>query len=246
MAIKGKRKSQSRGSQARRRPASAPRPSVAARHRVPWYRTQQGQALAVGLTALLVGLVWWAVARAQDEAAALERAQDALETFSGEVRAVTQTVRPAALGMSQAPTEAGGDALETLPDEARSWIGTLRAAGDEIGGVRPAPAAAGAYGMFSHSITLYMSAARTFALAADAPEAVAAGVLERAADQRDAAGSAWVLATQELDRARARVELEGAGIAFPGAPGAPATLPTSPPPEGNGGNGTGGGGDGNG
>lgn len=241
MAIKGKRKSQARGSQARRRPAGAPRASFAGRHRVPWYRTERGRVWAAAAAALIVGLVWWAIARAQGQAADLERAQEALESFSGEVRAVAQTLRPAAVGMAQAPTEADGDALATLPEEARSWMRSLRAGRDALGRVRPTPAEAGAYGLFSQSITLYTSAARTFALAGEAPEGLAPRVLERAAEQRDTAGAAWVLATQELDRERARVQLGAAGIAFPGAPGTP-PLPGGGGGQGEGTGGTGGGG----
>ena len=42
MAIKGKKKSQSRGSQGVRRPAAAPRPTVSARRKTSWWRTRDG------------------------------------------------------------------------------------------------------------------------------------------------------------------------------------------------------------
>ena len=246
MAIKGKRKTGSRGSQARRRPAGAPRPSLPARERVPWHRTERGRVgLALGLLVAVVA-VWSLVARSQEEGAERARAQDALEGYAGEIRTVAGEVQPGAGGMAQASPDTTGAALRALAGQAGSWTTSLRRAERELGQVRPPLAGATAHGLFSQSISLYISAAKTFATAADAPADLATRLLQRAVDQRDAAGTAWILGTQELDRELGRAELPPSGVAFPGAPvpGAGADLPEEPAAggagDGDGGNGGGG------
>ncbi|MFN2389188.1 MAG: hypothetical protein ABR575_06220, partial [Actinomycetota bacterium] len=59
MAIKGKKKSQSRGSQGQRRPAAAPRPTYAPRRATRWYQTPAGRLAAITLGLLLLGTVFY-------------------------------------------------------------------------------------------------------------------------------------------------------------------------------------------
>ena len=67
MAIKGKKKSQSRGSQGQRRPAAAPRPVYTGRRHTPWYKTTEGRLIGGMLIAVVVGVKIWLVADAQNE-----------------------------------------------------------------------------------------------------------------------------------------------------------------------------------
>ncbi|MDQ3957514.1 MAG: hypothetical protein M3273_04245, partial [Actinomycetota bacterium] len=61
MAIKGKKKSQSRGSQGLRRPAAAPRPVYTGRRHTPWYKTTEGRLIGGILAAALIGIAIWLV-----------------------------------------------------------------------------------------------------------------------------------------------------------------------------------------
>ncbi|MFN2491248.1 MAG: hypothetical protein ABR529_16275 [Actinomycetota bacterium] len=232
MAIKGKKKSQTRGSQARRRPASAPRPIVAAR-RTPWYRTERGRVVLIGLAVAIVALVWWAVAGARSRAADLERRRDVIESYSDRVRALLQGVRPAAQGMSQTPTKLEGQGPGPLGKSAQTWIEDLRVAETQAVGIFPAPAVSDAHELFARSVSLLLGAAETYALVPDAPKDLRTRLLERAAQQRDGAVGVWVTATRVLDAERAVVELLPSGLGAP-ATGPAAGRPSLPAPPGDG------------
>jgi hypothetical protein len=211
MAIKGKKKQQARGSQARRRPAASPRPVVAAR-RLPWYRTDRGRLLAAVAAAVVLGVAWWAIAGARAEQAQRARRQSAIEDYTGRVQALLQTVRPAAEGMAQAADDKG------LARQARSWIESLRSGRAQAAGHRVAVEAAPADRLYGEAIDVYRDAAETYRLVPAAPEALQAKLLERASAQRDHAGVVWATATQVLDAERARLELGPSGLAAPATP----------------------------
>ena len=80
MAIKGKKKSQSRGSQGVRRPAAAPRPTVSARRKTSWWRTRDGLLIGGIFLVVAIGVVVWLVISAQDRAEQREQEQATLET----------------------------------------------------------------------------------------------------------------------------------------------------------------------
>jgi hypothetical protein len=230
MAIKGKKKSQSRGSHARRRPASAPRPLVGPR-REPWYRTQRGRAIAAVVLVIVVGVAWWAIARAQERAADLELNQAVLEEYTGELRALLQTVRPAAQGMNAAVGPGGVDAIG---DEVPAWTATLRRARTEARATFAAPVVAEVHALVSQSIDLYRAAASTYELVPDAPKQLQDRLIARASAQRDSAASIWVAAVAVLDRERAREELDPSGLAAPSTPPPGVQAPSSPPADGAG------------
>jgi hypothetical protein len=212
MAIKGKKKQQARGSQARRRPAASPRPALPAR-RLPWYRTDRGRLLAAVAAAVLLGVAWWAIADARAKQAQRERRQSAIEDYTGRVRALLQTVRPAAEGMARAPT-----GKPALGRQARSWIESFRSARAQAAGHRVAVEAAPADRLYGEAIGVYRDAAETYRLVPAAPKPLQAKLLERASAQRDHAGVVWATATQILDAERARLELGPSGLAAPAAP----------------------------
>ncbi|CAN5528983.1 hypothetical protein BH24ACT26_BH24ACT26_09290 [soil metagenome] len=229
MAIKGKKKSQSRGSQARRRPAAAPRP-VAVSRRTPWYRTDRGRAIAAAIAALVIAVVWWAVARDRASAEDLERRQGTIESYTDRARALLQAVRPAAQEMSRAPTGANAKGVTELAGSVPSWKETLTDAGTEASELFAAPAVANVNGLLSQSVGLYLAAAKTYGLVERADERLQADLLARAAEQRDAASGVWLTATGVLDAERSRVELGRSGLGLPSTapPGAQPALPGSP------------------
>ena len=217
MAIKGKKKSQTRGSHARRRPASAPR-SMAAAPRRRWYETDRGRTVAAVVVALVVVAAWVAVTRAQSRAEDLERVQAAVDSYTDEVRGVLQTVRAPAQDMAEIPSEADPRTLERVADEVPSWLEALTRARAAAGRLAPTPATANANRLFVQSIDLYLAAAETYALVGEVDREFAGDVLTRAAEQRDAAANVWSSATTAVDTERARIDLGASGLGVPSAP----------------------------
>src|SRR5918999_4928212 len=138
MAIKGKKKSQSRGSQARRRPAAAPRAIAAGRRKPPWYRTPQGRAGIIALLIVVAAVITGFVLNARSDSAKLADRQDAMEEYTGSVRAVLQTLTPAAFDMLSTPANAGDFAgLSRLPRRAKEWSETINSAIDQLIALQP-------------------------------------------------------------------------------------------------------------
>jgi hypothetical protein len=232
MALKGKKKSQSRGSQGRRRPAAAPRPAVAPRAPRRWYRTTTGRVVAAIVAVALVGGIVAAVVGARSGAGDLERRQSSLRTFTGEVRVVLQELKVAAGAMSDAPVTAEGARLDELRQNARVWVRTIQAAEGRLVGIAPARGAEIAQRLFAQSTQLYASAANTYGLVDRAGAAVSDDLLRRAAEQRDQASGIWQTATEVLDAERRAVDLGPSALSPPSVPGAVA--PPPPPDEGEG------------
>ena len=222
MAIKGKKKS--RGSQAKRRPAAAPRPTVTARRREPWYRTTRGRLIAGAVLAVIAGLVIWTVMAAQSRSDELAQEQDQLVDYTSEVRSILQIVRPPAGEMTQAPTSVT-EGLGSLDKDVVGWLAQLTNAQQQIQGVSAPAGQESVNAAFLQAINTYASAARTYELAQQVDGKVVDEVLQRAGEQRDQAGSQWQLATDLLDKARADAEMSASGIAVP-AEAVPGTAPS--------------------
>jgi hypothetical protein len=243
MALKGKRKSQSRGSQGRRRPAGAPRPVVSPRGPRRWYRSPAGRAVAAIIAVALLGGVVAAVVGARSGAAELEQRQDALRSFTGEVRVALQSIRVATGDMSEAPVTASDPrALEGLRASAEGWARTLQEAQGNLVGLTPAPGANSAQRLFVQSTQLYAGAAKTYALVPRIEGDLRDGLLTRAAEQRDLAAGIWEEATRLLDLERNEADLGPSALSSPSVPAAaaPPTTPGGGQDGGGGGQGSGG------
>ena len=228
MPVKGKKKAQARGSQGRRRPAQAPRPVLAPRKPPAWYRTWPGRAVLGIVIVALVGGTFAAIASTRGDDGADARA-DALDRYSGEVRGVLQSLRPAASDMTTAPTSVSEpDARQALGERAASWKSTIDGAHTKLSRVLSPAAAQSAHGLFLQSAQIYLAAAKTYALAAEVEGVVADRVMARAAEQRDQAGVLWQSATLLLDEQRAEADLEASGLT-------PPSLPPAQPQDGTGG-----------
>src|SRR5688572_27206404 len=86
MAIKGKNKSKSRSNAPRKTSAAparrpAPNPAIA----VPWYKTMRGQLSVIIVLLAIIGVVMWWVSMSSADSAKLEKRQDALVQYTGEV-----------------------------------------------------------------------------------------------------------------------------------------------------------------
>ena len=252
MAIKGKKKSQSRGSQARRRPAAAPRAIATSRRRTAWYKTPQGRVGIIVFLLVVAGVITGFVLHAHSNSEKLADRQDAMERYTGSVRAVLQTMTPAASEMVAAPTSADdGATIVPLAKNAKEWQDTLNAAIDQAGTLRPPPAAASADSIFQQSAGLYLTAAQLYELVPDEPDETRGQLLASATTVRDQANQLWANAISLLDDVRDGLDMRGSGLRSPAT--APPSGQTTPAPvetntsgggNGNGGNGNGGNGGG--
>ncbi len=212
MAIKGKKKS--RGSQARRRPSTAPRPVPAARRKDPWYRTTTGRLIAGSILAVIAGLVIWAVMAAQSRSEDLAAEQDRLVDYTSEIRSILQLVRVPASEMTQAPTSAE-DGIGSLEKDVVTWLSALTNAQQQIQGVAAPPGMDSINAAFLQSINTYAGAGRTYELALKVDGDVVEEVLARASEQREQAGSQWQLATDLLDEERADADMSASDLPVP-------------------------------
>jgi hypothetical protein len=231
MAIKGKKKSQSRGSQARRRPAAAPRAIAAGRRRTAWYKTPQGRAALIVALLVVAGVVTGLVLKAKSNSTKLADRQNAIERYTGSVRSVLQTITPAASEMVAAPTDPDdAAALDDLKKQSKSWVDTLDTATKDVSVLRPPPAALDAQTIFNQSVVVYRMAAQQYGLVPDANDKIRADLLIAAAGLRDEANSLWTNATTILDEARQELELSASGLRSPGTapPGGQTTTAPTP------------------
>lgn len=244
MAIKGKKKSQNRGSQARRRPAPAPRPVVASRTKRAWYRSQTGIALLGILAIIAIGVTVVLIQNTQEAAAELDKRQEALDSYTNEIKTVLQTLRPAAGAMAAAPPALEDDKQATeLEDSAAGWSKAIEQAQTSFAEVAPPgpllelePSVQNINNLYAQSIGIYLSAARTYELAATTDPKSQADALAAATTQRGQASAVWTEATALLDKRRAGADIDPSGLTAPdaaapsGAP--PGDLPTGFPTEG--------------
>ena len=231
MALKGKGKSSKRGSQGRRRPATAPRPAVApAGRKLPWYHTNGGRlALGVGI-ALVVGLIWWLIASNQAEQEKLETRQDALEEYTDQLQTLTQGLAQPGSEMAAVAPDPDEAAIADLTQSAESWSKAfVDAQGTLLQVVPPSAALQRVNGLFGQALQQFDSAAQTYLLVPDADGKLQTDLLARAAAQRDQATSLWTQAVAFVDAQLASADMDPSGLTPPTA-GTP--QPTSlPSPE---------------
>ena len=241
MAIKGKKKSQKRGGQPRR-PSAPPRPLLQPKHRPRWYRTPLGLAVSSLVAIVVIGLVVYAVQNAGSNARALERRQEDIEKYTGELRAVLQRIRAPVGAMAAAPpTLADEKAAAALEKNASDWAKSLQEVQASFAATPPGDALTSANTVYLQALAGYLTAAKTYELAAGEiePGAAAKGqqeLLSLALQQRTSASALWTEATVILDRQRTAADLELSGLRapdaaaagaqpVPGAPGLPPGLP---------------------
>jgi hypothetical protein len=229
MAIKGKKKSQSRGSQARRRPAAAPRAIASARRGPPWYKTPQGRAAIIVFLLIVAGVVTGFVLHARSNSAKLADRQDALDRYTGAVRAVLQSTTPAASEMASAPADANDFAgLAGLLKQAKDWQDTLDAAAQEAATLRPPGSALQANALFQQSVQLYTVAAQQYEILPDQPDKLRPKLLAATTTVRDQAGQLWANAVSILDDLRNELGMRPSGLRSP-AIAPPSGQPTPVP-----------------
>ena len=232
MAIKGKKKSQSRGSQARRRPAAPPRPTVSPRNKLPWYRNPKVIAALGTLGIILIGILVWTIQSNAEEQDRLEKRQEALDGYTDRIRSVVQTLRAPAQAMAAAPpTLADQEGADLLAEDAAGWVKEFEDAQVDFGKIVPEQQGSipSAHNLYNQSIQIYLSAAKTLQLAAGSEGETQTQALSIATTQRAEATAVWAEATALLDKDRDAAELDPSGVTPPETPAGGTAPGTSPP-----------------
>jgi hypothetical protein len=220
MAIKGKKKQQKRGSQARRRPAVAPRASASRQVHVPWYRTPGGRVGAAVLVVVLIaafgGLIAAVVNKSGGDSTSAA-SETELREYTQQVEALLSQITPHVAAMGAFSPDPDEKELKQLEDEALSWKNGLRLAQNGSGELlKPPSDLAGLNTLFVASIQEYLSAVDAYELAvATQDDDVRRGVIDLAIDSRNRATSIWTTGIQILDQARDDVGLGASGIQNP-------------------------------
>ena len=225
MALKGKKKSKVRGSQARRRPAAAPRPTYKGGHeRRRWYQTTQGLVFAFLIAMAAIIFVWWFVANSRSDARELETRQEALKTYTNDLRATID-----ALGKTTG--ELGGAATlsdEELLDKAKEWKQSLTAVQSDLAAKIPPEGLEPVGGLFSQSVLLYGQSAELYEMLPDLEGAAREKISAKATATLSAASSIFASAIQLVDGEREDAELPPSGLSVPPStptdPGASETI----------------------
>ena len=245
MALKGKKKKGRRGSQARRRPASAPRPTAVARRR-PWYQTTRGRTWGSIAALAVIGLIAWAVTNQSSEASRLEERQEALDTYTGQVRTVLQTLTPPVGEMAGASTIPP----EELAATAKAWDKGFSGAQKALSQANPPTDVQPVNALLLRSILMYVQAADTYELVPELEGDAREKLLSQAGVQVQNADAVFASAVAVLDQARLDADLSASNLESPSTSAPPAGPETTPGTEtqtdtetigGGGGGGSGGG-----
>lgn len=218
MAIKGKKKSKSRPSSARRRPtAPSGRPPVAAVKAPPFHRTMGGQLTLILLALAIIGFVMWRVSENRSESQVREARQTELRDFTTEVSDLVATVQePVRAMLGAAFNTANPEAIEALNEDPTGWIEDIEAAGARAQTLAAPPDLAPVTQILQQSFLLYLSAAKTYALVpGEDNNKRQQELIQRSTEQRDQAGRLMTAALGMLDQARDEAELNPAGIQAP-------------------------------
>jgi hypothetical protein len=152
------------------------------------------------------------VSRSNDDDAALERRQDRIEAFTGEVLALLQKVSPPASEMVAATQNS-----KSLKKDARRWDRLLAQVQQEATAtVQSAPPELDAANrLIFQAILQYVAAAKTYQLVPRSDGGLRADIHERAAAQVAAADGTWTAGVAVLDEKRTDAKLDPSAIRAP-------------------------------
>ena len=213
MALKGKKKSRVRGSQARKRPAAAPRPSYGTREKPRWYQTTQGLVIGFLVTAALIIFVWWFVADSRNESQAREATREQLQTFSSDLRGLFQNLAPIASELEGAGTLE----IKDVPATTKELKNQLADVQTTVSQVAPPEDLTAATALLSQAMLLYAQSIEQFELLPDLEGATRDEVSAKATASYQAANNIFVAVIELLDKERSEVDLAPSGLASPGS-----------------------------
>ncbi|MDQ4024898.1 MAG: hypothetical protein M3217_05325, partial [Actinomycetota bacterium] len=223
MAIKGKKKSQTRGSQGQRRPAAAPRPVYTGRKHTPWYKKTEGRLIGGMIVAVIVGVSIWAIADAQNRSKERTQPRESLESYVQSVRAFATTIGPVAEEMSL--VSAAEPDFKALAEDSAKWTEDLTAAQAQVATLQAPDGAEVANDLFLQSLASYAAAARTFESVGEAEGDLRTELLAQATGEVEQAATLFGLGVDALDEELIEVDGELSNLTVPQGP-----APMQPPP----------------
>lgn len=223
MALKGKKKSRARGSQARRRPAAAPRPSYGGNKKARWYQTTAGLVIGFLIAATVIVFVWWWVADSRSDAQALETRQADLQSYTSNLRAVMQTLTPLASELGTAATLKDDE----LPKKAKEWKNQLAEVQTTLSTAVPPPELAPLSGLLAQSLSLYGQSIEQYELLPDLEGKTRDEISAKATASLSAGNTILTAVIQLLDAERQDADLSVSELTVPGAQ-EEITTPTEP------------------
>jgi hypothetical protein len=223
MALKGKKKSRVRGSQARRRPAAAPRPTYGGREKPRWYQTTAGMVIGFLVIASLIIFVWWFVADTRSESQALEDEQAALQTFTSDLRATITDLTPLTAELATAGSLKDGQ----LADKTEEWNEQLGEVQTALAQLAPPQDLASLTGVLSQSMVLYGQSIENYDSLPNLEGRARQTMSTAALSSFNAANNLFGVVIELLDQARSDAELSSSGLTPPSAEPAPVEEPAS-------------------
>lgn len=217
MALKGKKKSRSRGSQARRKPAAAPRPAYGAKAKPPWYKTTAGMVIAFVVLASLAIFILWFTADQRSEEQALETQKEELDTFTGQLRGLVQSLTPVATDLSTASELEDAE----LEKQVESWKNQLSETQTTAAQLLPPSGLEVVNGLLTQSILLYVQSAEQYELLPSLEGKTREQVAAKAGASFSSANSIFASIIELLDAQRAEVEMNESGLSTPATGAAP-------------------------
>jgi hypothetical protein len=215
MAIKGKKKQQRRGSQARRRPAVAPRGPAARATHVPWHGTPGGRVAAAIIVVILIAAIGGTIAAVSSNNRAEQDRAAVLDAYTGQVRTLLQEVSGPATQMAAFPAEPSAQELKALPDLVVRWRNGLRSAQNGADLLQPPDRLRQVNVLFVESIVEYLSTVETYEVASTVEGNARQRILDTAVDDRNRATALWTTAVALLDQERDESGLSASNIGSP-------------------------------
>lgn len=244
MAIKGKKKSGSRGSQARRRPAAAPRPAPAAtRRKPPWYETAAGRVIAAVLVVLVIAGIGTIVGINRSNANEEKQRRERVENYENELTSISQSASTAIGQMAAISPAATPEQLETLEKDAQEWATEIETAATRAVAATPPEDVSNIHPHFQQAFNIYLTSARLLGDAAGAEGKAQADLLTRATEVRAHADGTFINAVAQLDDVLIDLGGDPSGLQPPSAAAAPPAGATEIPVDPGEGEGAGGQGD---
>lgn len=225
----------------------APRPTTGRTQKPPWYKTTAGQTIAAISVLVLLVVILVMVNNARQEAQEKERAQETLENYTEQIKALQTRISEPATEMAAVVTTPSED----LAADAKEWTTVFTAAQAETAQFFAPEEATASGQLFTQSINLFKAAAETLAVAADLEGEQQQQLISAASTEVQSAAGVWDAAVSVLDEARDEVDLGASGISSPISMTPPtepsvetpdsssATIPVTPPAGGGGGDGGG-------
>ena len=213
MALKGKKKSRDRGSQARRRPAAAPRPSYGAGQKARWYQTTAGLVIGFLIAATVIIFLWWLIADSRSDSRDLEARQADLQSYTSNLRALVGTLTPTTSELGTAATL--GD--DEIPEKTKAWKNQLAEVQTTLNTTVPPPELAPLSGLLAQSLSLYGQSIEQYELLPDLEGKIRDEISAKADASLAAGNNIFTAVISLLDAEREEADLGASGLTAPGA-----------------------------